>query len=63
MESISVFKVRLMAKDYIQVHGIDNDETFSIVTMLKFIRILIVIHIMIMRYDRWMSKLFSSMGS
>ena len=37
------YKVRLVAKGFKQTHGIDYDETFSPVTMLNSIRILIAI--------------------
>ena len=32
-----------MAKDYTQVEGVDYEETFSLVAMLKFLRILLSI--------------------
>ena len=40
---VETFKVRLVAKGYAQKEGIDYDETFSLVTMLKSIRILLFI--------------------
>ena len=42
-ENISVFKARLVVKGCKQVHGIDYDETFSLVAMLKSIQILLAI--------------------
>ena len=37
---VETFKVRLVAKGYTQKEGIDYEETFSLVAMLKSIRIL-----------------------
>ena len=41
--NVHIFKGRLVVKGFKQAHGIDYDETFSPVAMLKSIRILITI--------------------
>ena len=41
--NVTVYKVLLVAKGFRQVHGIDYDENFSPVAMLKSIRILLAI--------------------
>ena len=40
---MQTYKARLVAKGFKQKHGIDYDETFSPVAMLKSIRILLAI--------------------
>ena len=40
---VHTFKARLVAKGFKQIHGVDYDETFSLVAMLKSIRILLAI--------------------
>jgi len=41
--NIIVFKARLVAKGFKKIHGIEYDEIFSLVAMLKSIRILLEI--------------------
>ncbi|KAJ9556254.1 hypothetical protein OSB04_010868 [Centaurea solstitialis] len=41
--NVHTFKARLVAKGFTQTHGIDYDETFSLVAMLKSIRIFMAI--------------------
>ena len=41
--SVTIYKARLVAKGFRQVQGIDYDETFSPVVMLKSIRIMLAI--------------------
>ena len=41
--NITIYKARLVAKGFRQVQGVDHDETFSPVAMLKSIRIMLAI--------------------
>ena len=41
--NVTVYKARLVAKGFWQVQGVDYDETFSHVAMLKFVRIMLAI--------------------
>ena len=41
--SVTICKARLVAKGFRQVQGVEYDEIFSLVTMLKFVRILLAI--------------------
>lgn len=42
--NLDTFKARLVAKGFTQTHGVEYDETFSPVTMIKSIRILFSIN-------------------
>ena len=42
-DNVHTFKARLVAKGFKQTHGVDYDETFSPMAMLKSIRILLAI--------------------
>ncbi|KAJ9544958.1 LOW QUALITY PROTEIN: hypothetical protein OSB04_024665 [Centaurea solstitialis] len=50
--NLHTFKARLVAKGFTQTHGIDYDETFSPVAMLKSIRILMAISAYF-KYEIW----------
>ena len=41
--NVTVYKARLVAKGFRQIHGVDYEETFSPVAMLKSIRIMLAI--------------------
>ena len=41
--NVSVYKAWLVAKGFRQVQGVDYDETFSLVAMLKSVRIMLAI--------------------
>ena len=43
--NVTVYKARLVAKGFRQVRGVDYDETFSPVVMLKSVRIMLAIAI------------------
>jgi Reverse transcriptase (RNA-dependent DNA polymerase) len=42
-EDLTVYKARLVAKDFKKIQGVDYDEIFSPVAMFKSIRILLAI--------------------
>ena len=39
--NVHTYKARLVAKGFKKIHGVDYDETFSPVAMLKSIRIIL----------------------
>ena len=42
-DSVTIYKPRIVAKGFRQVQGVDNDETFSPIAMLKSVRIILAI--------------------
>jgi hypothetical protein len=42
-KNVHIYKARLVAKDFKQIHGIDYDETFVPIAMLKSVQILLAI--------------------
>ena len=43
--SVTIYKARIVAKGFRQVQGVDYDEFFSVVSMLKSVRIMLAIAI------------------
>ena len=41
--SVTIYKARIFAKGFRQVQGVDYDESFSLVSMLKSVRIMLAI--------------------
>ena len=41
--SVTIYKARIVAKGFWQVQGVDYDEIFSLVSMLKSVRIMLAI--------------------
>ena len=56
---VETYKARLVAKGYTQREGIDYEETFSPVAMLKSIRILLSI-VLCLDYEIWQMDLKTS---
>ena len=42
-DSVTIYKARIVAKGFRQVQGVDYDEIFSLVAMLKSVRIMLAI--------------------
>ena len=41
--SVTIYKARIVAKGFRQVQGVDYDESFSLVSMLKSVQIMLAI--------------------
>ena len=41
--SVTIYKAKIVAKGFLQVQGIDYDEGFSLISMLKCVRIMLAI--------------------
>ena len=48
--SVTICKARIVAKGFRQVQGVDYDESFSLVSMLKSVRIMLAIAAL---YEIW----------
>ena len=61
--NVTIYKARLVAKGFRQVQGVDYDETFSPIAMLKSVRIMLAIAAFY-DYEIWQvdSKQHSLMG-
>ena len=53
--NVIVYEARLVAKSFSQVQGVDYDEIFSSVAMLKSVGIMLALAAF-MKSGRWMSK-------
>ena len=42
-DSVTIYKARIVAKGFRQVQGVDYDESFTLVSMLESVRIMLVI--------------------
>src|SRR6266516_4902325 len=58
--SVTIYKARIVAKGFRQIQGVDYDEIFSLVSMLKSVRIMLAIAAFL-KSGKWMSKLHSLM--
>src|SRR6266536_2495229 len=58
--SVTIYKARIVAKGFRQVQGVDYNENFSLVAMLKSVRIKLAIAAFL-KSGKWMSKLHSLM--
>jgi hypothetical protein len=50
--NVHIYKARLVVKGFKQIHGIDYDESFSPITMLKLVWILLAI-VAYFDYEIW----------
>ena len=53
--SVTIYKARLVEKGFDKVQGVDYNEIFSLVAMLKSVRIMLQLsHFMIIKFGKWM---------
>ena len=50
--SVTIYKARIVAKGFRQVQGVDYDESFTLVSMLKSVRIMLAI-VAFYDYEIW----------
>ena len=53
--NVTVYEARLVAKNFSQVQGVDYDEIFSSVAMLKSVGFMLALAVF-MKSGRWISK-------
>ena len=53
--NVPIYEARLVAKSFSQVQGVDYNEIFSSVAMLKSVGIMLALAAF-MKYGRWMSR-------
>ena len=55
--NVTIYKSQLVTKGFRQIQGVDYNETFSPVAMLKLVRIMLaIVAYFDYEYGRWMSK-------
>jgi hypothetical protein len=59
--NVTVYKAPPVPKGFRQIQGVEYDDIFARVEMLKYIRILLeIMHFTIIKFGRWMLRLHYS---